>query len=311
MARLRQIFRVGLFVTAIVGLAVYIKLNPSIWRNLSYFSLWSTFLLALSYVVAHVVNATILRTALKFKYAPIPMIDAMGINIGSSLAGYLTPFRLGGVGSRVLLLKLRFGVAPIDAVGQFLAVTLMTVGVSGAVFSGMVWWSGDELANEFSFLAIISAVASIASLVCYLLVRSRGKFLSSSCLAKGIARMAGAVDVGGAHGHAAMLFLLVAASFALQVVQTELLLVAVGIGSNIAFSLLVCAVANLMLVFSFTPGNIGVKELLLGGLAYKLGIDENAFVASLLVDRAVQLFVLIVGTICLANWSGFSPVRKK
>ncbi|QWF16041.1 lysylphosphatidylglycerol synthase transmembrane domain-containing protein [Lysobacter capsici] len=293
--------RLILLVAAIIGLTLYVAFNPEVVQRSLAFGWLNVAVLAVSYVVAQYLNAWILKAGLEPPYRGIAVNDAIGINMVSSLAGYLTPLRLGGMGSRLMILRMKYGVEPGFAVGQFLLVTLMTIGLSAAFFAFSVLVHGGEVSLRYGVAAaFMAAIAAGMVVLCALLADKR----SYSLLSPRLPRLLVGVHEAIARPWKSQvkITLLLVVSFGLQVLQTQWLLHAVGMPGDVFFSTLVCALANLMLVLTLTPGNLGIKEGLLGSLAFVFLIDEKAFVGALLVDRFVQLGVLMVGSVLYSSW---------
>ncbi|MEI2454064.1 lysylphosphatidylglycerol synthase transmembrane domain-containing protein [Lysobacter firmicutimachus] len=298
--------RASLFFAALAGLFAYGWHNPQVVQRALAFGWGNVGVLALSYVAAQGLNAWILKAGLEPPYRGIGWSDAAGINMTSSLAGYLTPFRLGGMGSRLVILRLKYAVAPGYAVGQFLLVTLLTIGLSAVLFvAAVLIHGGDVLVRYRAPVWLMAAVAVGVALTCAALLHARSYAFLRSWLPPAL------VGVHEAMARPwrcqAKILLLLIAFFVLQVLQTQWLLHAVGLRGDWVFSILVCALANLMLVLSVTPANLGVKEALLGSLAFVFSVDEQAFIGALLVDRFVQLGVLALGTAAYAWSAGRDP----
>ena len=302
----RPWLRASLFVAAIVGLIAYAWLNPEVVRRSLAFGWGNVAILAASYAIAQGLNAWILKAGLEPPYRGIAWADAAGINMTSSLAGYLTPFRLGGMGSRLMILRLKYGVAPAYAIGQFLLVTLLTIGLSAIFFVVCVALHGGEMLTRYRApMWLMAAVGLGVAVACAGLAHPRSYELLRSRLPQALLGVHEAM--ARPWRSQARILALLAASFVLQVLQTQWLLHAVGLRGDWVFSILVCALANLMLVLTVTPANLGVKEALLGSLAFAFSVDEKAFVGALLVDRFVQLSVLALGTAAYGWCMGRRP----
>lgn len=287
--------RLILFIAAIAGLVAYVFFNPEVVQRSFAFGWFNVAVLAITYVAAQFLNGWILKAGLEPPYRGITIGDAVGINMISSLAGYLTPLRLGGMGSRLMILRMKYAVDPGYAIGQFLLVTLMTIGLSATFFAVSVFAHGGEISLRYrAAAASMSAIAIAIAMLIFLLSSKRTYALLRARLPQLLIGVHEAM--ARPWSSQAKIVLLLVASFGLQVLQTQWLLHAVGLPSDVFFSGLVCALANLMLVLSLTPGNLGIKEALLGSLAFLFLIDEKAFVGALLVDRFVQLGVLSVGS---------------
>lgn len=291
----RPWLRLAFIVAAIAGIVVYAVLNPEMVRRCLSFGWLNVLVLAVLYVLALGFNGWILKAGLEPPYKGIALRDAVGINAASSLAGYLTPLRLGGMGSRLFILHAKYGVDPGYAVGQFLLVTLLTIGLSSLLFVVSVWVRGGEVFARYWVPTLVMAVVAAGVAISCVLLASDYIFRHiRSVLPKILANV-----------HEAMarpwrcqlrIVCLLVGAFVLQVAQTLWLMQAVGIPPDWLFSVLVCAVANLMLVLTLTPGNLGLKEALLGSLAFTFAINEKAFIGALLVDRFVQVMVFVLAT---------------
>lgn len=291
----RRWLRLALFLAAIAGIGWYCAANPEVLSRAVRFGWSNVAILALSYSLSHVLNALILKAGLEPPYE-VQLSGLMGINMTSSLAGYLTPLRVGGLGTRLVMLGARYKVSPGYVVGQFLLVTLLTIGLSAIMFVIVVLAQGAQMLERYrAAVGVMTLVGAGVVFTCVALsmetLYSRIRFLLPSAL----------VGVHNAMSRPARsqikIVALLALSFLLQVLQTQWLMISVGIGGDWVFSALVSAAANLMLVLSLTPGNLGVKEALLGSLSVAFSIDENAFVGALLVDRFVQVAVLTAGAL--------------
>ncbi|MET4728965.1 uncharacterized membrane protein YbhN (UPF0104 family) [Lysobacter enzymogenes] len=292
----RRWLRLALFLAAIAAIAWYCVANPEVLHRAMAFGWLNVIVLALSYSLSHVLNALVLKAGLEPPYRGIRLSGLMGITMASSLAGYLTPLRVGGLGTRLLMLRVRYGVSPGYVVGQFLLVTLLTIGLSSIMFVIVVLAQGAQMLERYR-LAIggMALVGAGVVVMCAVLSIERFYVRVRFMLPKALA---GAHDAMSRPARSQIkIVALLAVSFLLQVLQTQWLLISVGIRSDWVFSALVCAAANLMLVLSLTPGNLGVKEALLGSLSLAFSIDEKAFLGALLVDRFVQLAVLAAGTL--------------
>jgi uncharacterized membrane protein YbhN (UPF0104 family) len=303
----RAWLRLALFIVAIAVLFAYVIRNPLVLSSALSFGWVNLAVLAASYVLFQVLNAYVLRIGLDPPYRGIDIFGALAINFSSSLAGYLTPLRLGGVGSRVLLLRNQFGVLPGHSIGQFMLVTLLTIAISAAFFSVTILLGGQRSYDNYRLAAhILGLFAAFMLAIWFLLENKRIYLLLRPKLPRVLVNAHEVLAIRTVVQSAKVLAALIGV-FLLQVLQTQWLLLSVGLSGDWSFSLLVCAAANLMLVFSVTPGNLGVKELLLGTLAATFSIEQHAFVGALLVDRFVQIVVIVVGTLLFANRLNSSP----
>ena len=93
-----------------------------------------------------------------------------------------------------------------------------------------------------------------------------------------------------------------------QVIAFSVLFNGFGIQLPLLYVVFMAVFSNLSLIISLTPANLGVKELIIWMLVSHLDISAVDMISVMLVDRLLQI-LLVIGT-CLAGYRSLGFIRS-
>lgn len=256
--------------------------------NLSIMSMKHVVIASLLYLIFFVINAVVLVVLLSPMGSRVSMSGCLGVNQFSSLFNYIAPFRVGQIAVKAVLMKSIFDV-PLSVsaiaflIGSFLSmlVSVVLFLISSFLLNDNSYW------NEYSGL-IAPCVFLVAIIMAGIWVL-RSRFRVHEKIRNTLQVIS---------GFSAEIVLFCIFLLIMQIIVgsliTVVLLESAGIHIDLIVALFLSSVGNITLLVSFTPGNLGAKELTFVAVGMVLGIPETAMFAVLIVDRLLQLVISII-----------------
>ncbi len=281
----------------ILLLVFYCAKNPEVLHYILHFPFLYIVCLIALHLIFHLFNALILielinpfldRSTLTFSNI---VMKLFGIVQVSSLANYLIPFRIGGLGTRMVYLKKFFNIDASYTASTFLVTSLILISLS----SGMIYFLFKIMDNanlpykhtaDLFFLLNISLVI----IVWFSAFAIKTKPIFNNIIFRYLFTLHQGIFLIPTASHIKICIL-----FLLQTILGSIIMWILLSAVNQPVSVLTCifltAIGNLSMLISVTPGNIGIKELTVTGAALYLGIQTEPMLGALLVDRIILLLI--------------------
>ncbi len=219
-----------------------------------------------------------------------PIKWCFALTVVSSLTNYIAPFKSGAIGLKGIHLKLKYDVAFTKFIGVFALMSV--IGVVTNAFIGIANTVISLSMNQY-FLTFFFVAALVPLLVLIVSSRFNGfnfsGFNRASVWIRNIAEGMRCTNES-----------LIIKQVLLQIMQVIvssvimfLLFKGVAVEADMSVCLLLAVLANLGLIIAITPANLGVKEIFFMGASALFEIEPELVLSALIVDRAIQLVLLI------------------
>ncbi len=252
------------------------------------------------YFCFHLLNAAMASYQLARRSTYASVWQILVINCYSSLMGYLTIFRAGYYGGKVYFYQKLYDTPIAASLGMmgYLSLLVMTVtSVFGLILAGLANYAGVTI-QPLYWLSLIAAIG-----FCALLAAALYGVAKKNWFPRNVQRWisdAHLVFEQTASKEAIVLISMTALSIAFQIAAFWAIFSGYGMSFSVVTIGFLAVFSNLSLLVSLTPANLGVRELIAWLMVSHLGLDSGDFVSVMIVDRILQMLLLIA--ICILGY---------
>ncbi len=275
-----------IFIAALLGIALYLNANPDLIGLLANISWWQAFLLILLRLLFLGLNGYFLKIFARLFNIHLAVWEWFGLAFVTTMGNYLTPFS-GGMLVRATYLKVRHAFPYAQFVSLLAASYLLTFWVAG-VLGLVAAIQLDAAASGASLLLTFFAVLVTAVTVIFFLPTFK---LSGQWRVINIANemLAGWGKIRTDFALLLRLGGINLAGMLLNGLAFWLAFQALAISVSFPKALLISLSAVFSVVLTITPGNLGIREAIIGLTGGLIGIEVGEGLIVALLIRASTL----------------------
>lgn len=281
-----------LFIFAILFVAYFLN-NHDDFLTLKDVTLIDVLIVVAIQISILIVNAIMLLSLCRLSNVNLPFLETMAITIKSSAINFFA-FMQGGIGYRAIYLKKRHNLSIKQFLVLYGANTLIIFAVSSFVALagiGIRLWQGRPV--DIVAIILFSSIA-IFMVILFLFSKSINLQSNNRLITKLNQALSGWRLLANNYPTLAVIFSLALAQSLLMSLLFYVQLRAVDFSPSLSGTLIYSGLANISILFSFTPGSIGLREALLIFAQNSLGVDTSAIILSSALDRLVYFLLLIL-----------------
>jgi uncharacterized membrane protein YbhN (UPF0104 family) len=263
--------------------------------------LWQWALLLGAYFACFWLNA-LMACQVQWRRGTKPALwEMLVINAYASILGYVTVFRAGFYSSKVWFFKQRYQLPITVSLGLqgWVSLVVLVANAGFALVLGLWLLLVEQASLPLLYWLLMVGTLALAGGLLLGLFYLQGQAWLPQRVDRWLSNVRTVVS-GTSAAELGQLSLWALLNIPLQALAFALLCQVFQLSIPISYLLLTAVIANLSIVIALTPGNLGVRELVLWQLLRNLDLDDNTLLSLMMVDRVVQFAVLTV--ICLFGY---------
>lgn len=211
-----------------------------------------------------------------------------GLTCIASMANYILPAKA-GTAAQAVYLKKEYGFKYsnfLSSITGFYAVTFLVNSVAGMVLSGYLFFSGRSVGSDiFIFFAAALVVTAIFLIMIYHFPKLTTRFSFIQGFFDGLKNFHNKPDRA--------LFLVISQVGVILAIGIRLLIAfrVLGIGIDLVSCMVIALITSFSIFISLTPGNLGIKELLITFSSSILGVSPGQALMVAIVDRSMDIVI--------------------
>ena len=281
-----------IFIAALLGIALYLNANPDLIELLGNILWWQAILLIVLRLLFLGLNGYFLKIFARLFNVKLAVWEWFGLAFVTTMGNYLTPFS-GGMLVRATYLKVRHAFPYAQFISLLAASYLLTFWVAGVLGLVAVLQLGAVTGGETLLLIFFAVLVTAVTLIFFL---PTFKLPSQWRIIKIVNEML--VGWGKIRTNSGLLLRLGSinlVSMLLNGLAFWLAFHALDISVSFPKALLISLSAVFSVVLTITPGNLGIREAIIGltGELIGIGVGEGLIVALLIrASTLVSAFTL-------------------
>jgi len=297
-----------LLVLILLGAVWFCQSNPDMASQALRLPFSNLLLILCGYLACHLLNGALVAGMLRRRGMVVPLGQLLVLNANAALRGYAT-LSQGGLHQGTAQLYRKYCHVPLTlslgVLGFMSLVLIFTVSALGVLAGiwGNLW--GGQMIPPLYWLVLGSALVLCITIVLGI-YKLGGVDKLPRLLQVWVANLY-AVFSGTSAGEVAQVMGLVLLGLLPQVLIFAALFNSFSQDVTIFYLVFTAIFASLALVVNLTPGNLGLRELIILLMIAHLDISVTAVVALLIVDRLLQLLLLLA--IGLGGHHTLKPAR--
>ena len=286
---------------------VFCWLNREYLAQVSRISLLSFFMIIGSYVLVFLLNAMMACLLLRQRGHSPSSLDMLIMNCHASILGYATFLRAGYYGSKALFYQKLYGLPVTVSLGLMGLLSLLVVGWNG-IFGAVLGLIGLKVQGVSVPLVYWLIVGGTFGLCLAVIVTLRGilhlDFLPPriNVWLRNVHNVILETEWKELGGTGLLSFL----AILFQVLALDILFQAFDNPLPVLSYFYISVLSTLSLVLALTPGNVGVRELIIWLLLAGQEAGSAEIIAVMLVDRILQFFAAL-----LVSLGGYHFLKMK
>src|SRR5690606_22550195 len=212
-------------------------------------------------------------------------MDLVRMGVQASLLNYVTPLQAGSHGYKAWYWAKHYSVPPLSSALIITVNSLFSLALSGGLVAVLLIFFLQSFLDHGVLIAIPLCVGLVWMSTWWVFKLLRGKLRALKISSNR------EVKAGAYFRHIASLNL---ASYLLSTAITWVTFRALGVEIEVLGCLLIALLSNLAFVIVLTPANLGIKEGLFSIFAPLLQSTSEAVVSMSLLDRLVQISILLL-----------------
>lgn len=309
-----KILKIFIYALTVAGIIIFLFFKGEDFHHLTQIHYTRAVLLFLAGFLSIICNALIFRESLVIFNLRLPLREWFGLTVTNTMYNYLLPAR-GGMAARALFMKKKHALPYSEYIslsaGSYMLL-FFTASFLAAVLSFVFLFSGGLENMIFLYLSLFFFISVSGAIVCACCINPEkipgsSRFIgfirdASTGLKKFKKNPKEVRDI-------ILLGFLFIFSVGLRLFVAYRIL---GIHADFMKLVLTGAFITFSIVFSLTPGNIGIKEGIIGVSSGLLGITPEEAVLGALLDRMVSVITvsglgLVFSRLLLKNMDSNKP----
>lgn len=295
--RIQELHKILFYLFALIALTVFLYANKNLFFALINISSLDLIFLSLFSLLAIYINAIQLRYLTDVFNVKLKFIEWFGLAVSNTMHNYYIPVRGGTVLKAIYLKKthtLPYSKFISLTAGAYL-LGFFLASVSAIFFILVSFLLYHKFYGIFFYISVsLIAVTTIFGIFC-LKVEFSALFKKIPILHNFILKVESGLSYFKKN-KGLLIKILVFKFFFILIMSVKLYWAfkAIGIDTNLITILIVQSLVMFSMVISLTPGNLGIREGIIGVLASMLDIPLQEAILGALVDRAVMMSIVII-----------------
>lgn len=255
----------------------------------------------LSYLLCYLLAALMLCLVLRNRGQVVPLLQLLTLDAWAALLGHSTLLRDGTNAGKAAYYRQLYRIPLTLSLGLLALLGLVGIFTNATIgiFTGVWAFIGTDLVLPPVYWLVLGSTLLLGVSI-VLGIRKRGGVDRLPRRLKIWIANLHAVATGTNHNEVIALIALVALALPLRAFAFSLLFKAFGMHLPPVYLLIVAIFSGLSLALSVTPANLGIKELVILLVLAPLNLPLVALVSVLVIDRVLQLFLVLV--LSLGGW---------
>lgn len=292
-----------IYILTIIGIIVFVYININEIKYLIRVDYKHLILLIIVTTFTFLINALLFRNNISIFKINLPFIEWFGLTVSNTMYNYLLPAR-GGIALRAMYLKNEYNL-PYSKYLTFISGTyilnLLNAALLASILSLILIFLGILNKYIFFYLSILSFIIIFLAIL-FLYKFNPDKIPAKNKILKFIKNSAQSIKhfKNNPNKIKKLVILQITFIFALSL-RLFFVFYVLNIHTNFFIIVFINSLVVFSMIFSITPGNIGIKEGIIGLSSSLLNISFDKAVMVALIDRFVAVIIVFALGLFFSN----------